>query len=109
MAAAVEKVGGVAEHDYQLRGQARLREPNWLRTLLGEDFSGDVDTVSLLFSNVTDGWLENLQGFDNLRALQLDGVITDAGLRRLKGVHSLRFLEMLNVQVADRGWNTSRN
>lgn len=80
----IKKMVGLAQCD----SQVARREPEWLRSLLGEDFFSEVEKV-LLFQprKVTSDFVEGIGGMTALNTLTLGRTdITDAGLKKLAGL-----------------------
>jgi Leucine-rich repeat (LRR) protein len=70
------------------------------RGLLG----GPVISVTLTHLEVTDDWLEHLEGLPNLRSLGIAYTqVADAGLVHLKGLTELEHLDLRATQVTDAG------
>jgi hypothetical protein len=102
---------------YQIRN-AKLPEPVWLRTLLGDDYFrllGDDFFRTVIFvefngSNVTDTDLKHLEDLPQIRSLGLSKTqITDAALANLKGLTRLNWLRLQNTQITDAGLAHLRN
>ncbi len=108
--AAIRKSGGFVAYDYQFdaRGgdipHAIPPGPAWLRSLLGDDFFGNVHTVFLVGENTTDADVERLKEFKALRSLSLHGTqVTDAGLENLAGLTQLTELMLDGTRISDAG------
>ena len=93
------KLGGEVTYDWQINAMSRqlpnIRppEPAWLRSLLGDDFFGQVVDVNLEDSQVRDAGLEYLKGLDHLEGVWLNyAQSTDAGLEHIKGLNHLSYL-----------------
>jgi hypothetical protein len=107
---AIKKLGGAIAYDYQVDASghelqgAKPPGPAWIRSLLGEDFFGQVIHVAFDYSNVNDDELEHLKGLTRLRWISLSRThVTDAGLDHLKGLVQLQWLWLENTQVTDAG------
>ena len=60
--------------------------------------------VNLAKADLTDDWLEHLEGFTKLRSLNLAQTnVTDAGLEHLKGLTQLQSLDLRETKVDDAG------
>ena len=106
---AILEAGGTVLYEYQFDesgkfvAQAEPPTPAWLRSLLGDDLFRDVAYVSP-GRDSGDAELEQLKGLTSLRRLNLDGgEVTDAGLEHLKGLTSLEELDLSHTQVTDAG------
>ena len=78
--------------------------PAWLRSLLGDDFFGNVHTVFLRGEYITDADVERLKEFKALRSLSLHGAqVTDAGLESLAGLTQLTELMLDGTRISDAG------
>jgi hypothetical protein len=76
--------------------------PEWLRTLLGNNFFSDV--VGIEFHDVTDNQLEYLDALPQVQGVTLTGNdITDAGLRHFRGLTQLRSLFLEKTKITDAG------
>lgn len=72
--------------------------------LMEKDDDGNVVSLSLNFSRITDAGMENLKGLTSLTSLKLDYTkITDAGLVHLKGLTKLQFLSLSGTKITDAG------
>ncbi len=90
---AIWKAGGVTHY-----------EVTWLGRLLGSDSLARVTFVGLAGESTTDADLVHLQGFRQLRGLQLQkSNITDAGMVNLQGLTQLESLRLDNTKVTDAG------
>ena len=105
--AALLKLGGSAENDYDEDGQGnRVQKPGppWLRAVLGDDFFRDIIGTELNETPATDADLEHLRGFAKIKWLHLDGTrITDAGLDCVSGLTQLEILSLVRTQITDAG------
>ena len=135
--AAVVKGGGVYEYDWRFDANghhlplAQPICPAWVRSLLGDDFFGEVvyaiylrnpeDQVTnldlsplsalthlqLLWLNapqVTDAELEHLRGLSQLKVLNLaTSTVSDSGLKQLVGLTQLEALNLDQSSVTDHG------
>jgi hypothetical protein len=79
--------------------------PEWLRSLVGDDFFQTVNSVDLNLTKVTDSDLENLDGLGQLKHVSLFGAdkITDAGLGHLERMSQLLKLNLAFTKVGDAG------
>jgi len=95
--AAIEKLHGTLFWD-------RPAVPRWLRSLLGDDFFDNVDSIFLFGPKTGNAWLENLDGLSRLKTLALDRTqITDADLGRLEGLSHLQELLLERTEITDIG------
>ncbi len=94
----IKKLGGSVAYDYQMdaarKGVLGGTQPSslkWLGSLLGDDLFINVVYVSLDSTLVTDAGLKHLKGLTQLQSLSLNSTpVTDAGLEYLKGLTQLR-------------------
>ncbi len=108
---AILKAGGGVSYDYQRDPSgtpmpfAKPPEPAWLRTFLGDDLFVNVTEVGLDASlEVTDAWLEHLQGLTHLQVLSLAQTkVSDTGLEHLKELRQLYWLNLSSTNVTDAG------
>jgi hypothetical protein len=119
----ITAVGGGVSYDWESTADGlpnespRPPEPQWLRTMLGDDFFSTVFVVGYKSDDafksddayrddttITDAGLAHLKGFTELRGLNLGGTnITDAGLEHLKGLTQLRWLLLGGTNITDAG------
>ena len=79
----------------QVAGKVTVDENSPDKTVIG---------VNLLKTDVTDAWLEHLQGLPQLQSLNLTQTqIGDAGLKRLQGLTQLQSLELRETNLSDAG------
>jgi Leucine-rich repeat (LRR) protein len=99
--AAIVRAGGGVSYDHQGRPWA----PDWLRKRLGDEFFQDVTAVQFIDKLVTDHDLAPLASFDRLEEFSISGApITDAGLKHLSKLTSLRILSLWDTPgVTDAG------
>jgi hypothetical protein len=136
---AIEKAGGRAGYDWEWKNVHSVRggkpwAPHWLVKAFGADYFGEVVVVLIsirdrpvdvfaeigklsrlqvlhVFDSIlTDADLDHLKGLESLRNLQLTwsgprfrARITDAGFGRLKGLINLEQLGLSGTQVTDAG------
>jgi hypothetical protein len=75
-----------------------------LRRLLGVDFFGDVEYVSIDSPLLTDAELANFAAFTGLERLHISFTnINDAGLSHLEGLTNLRYLRLDDTKVTAEG------
>ncbi len=110
--AAIEKLGGNIEYDYESGQTQEPPGPAWLRRLLENDFFASVVQVDLNGNLLTDTGLKHIRGLKQLRALDLGGssfaldpanASTDAGLESLEGLGRLEFLNLDHAPTTDAG------
>ncbi|HEV2968530.1 MAG TPA: hypothetical protein VGY55_00995 [Pirellulales bacterium] len=104
--AAIAKLGGVVEYDYQRSPPGKPFGPDWLRRLLGENFFNDVVFVDFqrVPIKVGDADLASVQELTTLKVLWLNGdKITDAGLDHVKGLIRLESLGLGGTMITDAG------
>jgi outer membrane protein assembly factor BamB len=112
--AEIKRLGGKATVEVQA--------PEWLRSLVGDDglavftrvveidlnerTDGHKEPIpKKLADRVTDDWLKQLAGQDQLRQLALSGTaVTSAGLVHLKDLKNLEVLNLCLTAVDDRGF-----
>ncbi len=123
-AAAVQRAGGTVAYDIDWRNEGfnpyarpwtpmrlldgKLWGTKWLIDHLGIDYFGSVVTVDLIPrrandpARANDATLELVGQLSRLDSLRLTGTaVTDAGLVHLKGLTSLRDLQLGNTQITD--------
>ncbi len=106
---AIEMMGGYVVYYYQfdangffLPWPAEPPGPAWLQNLLGVDFLSYVR--DLRYEQATNAELKNLKGMTSLRHLGLAGTqVTDAGLVHLEELTSLQFISLRSTQASDAG------
>ncbi len=136
MVSEVERLGGRVDDDLvyfsaMQRRRCEPREPQWIRTILGDEFFRDVwsillegpgfndeqlrnisdmavvESVSylcLVRTRVTDAGLVGLQQWTALYGLLIqDTAITEAGLENLKTLRKLDHVILTRTQVTDEG------
>jgi hypothetical protein len=102
--AAIVKLRGSVLYDYQNVYGGKPRGPEWLRSVLGDDFFSEVDHVILTGTNAGDTELEHLTALTRFRTLWLGGTkVTNAGLEHLEGLRELRQLGLHSTNVNDAG------
>jgi hypothetical protein len=116
--AAIEKLDGWVQYDYQLDSQGDYKPnatppgPAWLHSLLGDDFFRTVYSVGAWGFLVSgrqdrpfrDTDLEFVEGLTTLKVLVLFGTqVSDAGLANLKGLTRLEELYLDYTHVSDAG------
>jgi Leucine-rich repeat (LRR) protein len=109
---ALEKAGGnVAVVETEI-GWSQLSAPAWLRSLLGDEFFGDVYAVNLGNGQVTDASqgnlmdaaLANLKRLNQLEELNLRGTqVSDRGIENLRELTQLQYLWLTQTNVTDGG------
>lgn len=113
MVAAIYELGGSVCHDWQCNAEGyqwaaierqRPPVPEWLRNLLGDDFFGNICSIHLGGTQVTDATLEPFTRIIQLRYLTLENTqVTDITLERIKGLNQLKHLTLRNAKVTDDG------
>lgn len=84
---AIKKLGGRVSYDHNdpFESQTTPPGPEWLRSLLGEEFFTTEVVVSFTSGFVTDADLVHLEGLTQLKELYLSGQqVSDAGLKHLR-------------------------
>ena len=100
---AITKLGGRVNYEPASGGLSRTVVV-WLGRLWGEALGGDVVSVDLADTQVTDVGLAYLRGLRQLRWLSLKHTsIADGGLRHLQGLMRLDHLDLRNTHVTDVG------
>ena len=117
---AIVKLGGNVYYDYDYDHGPALSShtiptknppgPDWLRSLLGENFFSEVDRVSINGAvgneNMTDAGLIHLRSLPRLRYLMLavnNLKVTDAGLESIRELTQLQRLRLALPNVTDSG------
>jgi hypothetical protein len=116
---AITKLGGNVEYDYDYDDGGALGwhtiptknppGPDWLRSLLGENFFSEVDRVSItgaVGKNMTDAGLIHLRSLPRLRYFMLavnNLKVTDAGLESIRDLTQLQDLMLVLPNVTDAG------
>jgi hypothetical protein len=101
---AIVKLRGLVLYDFQMVKGGAPPGPDWLRSLLGENFFSDVTMAGMYGTNLTDTDMANVEAWPRLRDLNLVATrITDAGLVHLKGLTELRSLSLAVTNVSDAG------
>ena len=102
-AASLEKLGGSVER-WSPDHWGTPSGPQWLCSVLGDNFFDGVWCASFPHTQVTDAGLEHLKGLSHLNTLNLDRTrVSDAGLKHLKGWSQLQCLSLVGTQVTDAG------
>ena len=109
--AAIEKLGGTVDYDYQFdsRGDylqgAVLPGPAFFRALLGDDSFRSVHSVHLTGMPVSDADVWQLtRRFPRLKQLEIDDTqVSDAGLEPLSRFRELEDLRLSGTRVTDAG------
>lgn len=71
---------------------------------ISEDEAGDIVSIDLAETGVTDVDLQQVAVFSRVRELNLRGtVVSDAGLEALRGLAEIEFLGLTGTQVTDAG------
>ena len=105
----IQKVGGSVFYDWEQHATLPNAQPpgpgpGWLRTLLGEDFFGEVETVWYNGPDVTNVDLARLECLTQLLCLYLFNTqVTDAGLENVKGLTQVQELFLNDTQITDAG------
>ena len=82
---------------------AHLPEPEWLLNLLGEDFF-DTVVIAELTTDATDATLGTVRGLTSLKELDLSGTqVTDAGLEQLRDLTELQHLSLWETKIGNTG------
>jgi Leucine rich repeat len=78
--------------------------PAWLRKLLGDDFFGSVDGISISQTAAQDASLVHLKYFPELHSVDLSETnITDLGLANLESLTQLEVLFLAGTKITDAG------
>jgi hypothetical protein len=103
--AAIEKAGGEVEYAWGWAPMGRIPPPEWLMSLIGDDYFGHAIDVRLSPSSTpADSTIVQIGRLTQLQRLWLDSTaVGDAGLVHLKGLTSLEFLGLSAAQVTDAG------
>ncbi len=104
----VRAVGSAYDHEFDASGNylpnARPPAPVWLQSLLGDDFFGQVASLTFWGPQLTNADLEHLKTLNTLRLLYLYPTdATDAGLEHLKVLDQLQYLHIEAAQITDAG------
>lgn len=95
----IERLGGTADCVHV--------GPQWLRDRVGDErmrLFDKVVNVRLSETQATDATLRKINGLTSLRWLDLDGTqVTDSGLAHLRGIRNLKWLWLQNTRVTDAG------
>ena len=131
---ALVKLGAWVQFDYGCdangddQGAPDIPGPEWLRSIVGDDYFRTVRTVLVLpkiktadavpfvreftqleslqsfHTDLTDSGLEQLQNLRHLKELKINGTdVTDAGLEYLKGMAELKYVNVHWTSVTDKG------
>jgi Leucine-rich repeat (LRR) protein len=101
----ITKAGGEVLYDYQTVTGARPPGPEWLRTLLGENFFSEVAAVGLNQSHDPGEGLANVREMAHLQWLVVGGKgVTDARLVNIKPLIKLKYLDLSTAKVTDVGF-----
>ncbi len=101
---AIEKVGGYVEYEADGQRKALIHAPEWLQTIVGQDYFKAIIGVRLRNTKIGDAGLEHLKGLTSLKLLYLHGTkVSDTGLEHLKGLTSLEDLELSGTEIGDAG------
>ncbi len=111
--ASIVQLGGNVFYDYQRENpvyynvhnpKALPLTPQWLRSILDDDYFHDVVYVCLRDTKATDDDLEMLKKLPRLENLDLiDTAVTGAGLAHLKRHNDMKSLGLCNTHVDDAG------
>ena len=89
-----------------VEGERHITLTGWDRkdyALLGSKH--DVVVLQMANPDVTDQTLENLKGMSTLKELDLDNTqVTDAGLKVLKDLPALKVLRLKNTKISNQGF-----
>jgi hypothetical protein len=104
----VRAMGSAYDYEFDASGNylpnARPPAPVWLQSLLGDDFFGQVESLTFWGPQLTNADLEHLGALNKLRLLYLFSTdATDAGLEHLKVLDQLQYLHIEAAQVTDAG------
>ena len=104
----IHLLGGRVFYDWELRFSDIVRPQDvrkrWLMNLPGADIFAEVAMVDLNHTSVTDADLKQLCGVTSLKCLWLCNTqITDAGLEHLKGLDNLVIVQLHSTQVTPEG------
>ena len=96
---AIENLGGTVKYDWTVPVRSAK-----MRQALGDESFGNVNSVQLNGTQVTDFSLANLTDLNRIKVLYLnDTQVTDAGLKHLAGLKGLTHLDLDKTQVTDAG------
>ena len=104
----VRAVGSAYDYEFDASGNylpnARPPAPVWLQSLLGDDFFGQVASLTFWGPQLTNADLEHLKTLNTLRLIYLYTTdATDAGLEHLKVLDQLQYLHIEAAQITDAG------
>ena len=98
---AVVRLGGTVYTYYVPRRRAR-----WTEAILGDDSWGHIDLVDFRYREVTNADIRHLEAFAELIELRLDNaLVTDTGLKRLRGLKHLRYLTISDTFITESACN----
>jgi len=100
---AMRSIGGQVRYDFETSpGNVPPYWPTWLVNALGVDYVATVSAVDI--SDATDADLRHLKELTSLREVHIHGwSVTDAGLENLKGLTKLQTLSIGGLQITDAG------
>lgn len=103
--AAIEALGGFVEYASDFGSDETEAFPEiLLRRWLPRDYWDEVQEVALVYTDVADTGLTDLQGLTSMRYLDLKGTpVTDAGLVHLHDLTTLQVLCLSDTQITDSG------
>jgi hypothetical protein len=108
---AIVKLDAYVLYDYEMDSSGRYRvegqnpaTPEWLRTILGDDFFMNVAFVEFANPKATDDDVIHLKVLGTLPYLNLEQTqTTDAGLEQLGGLAQLKELNLTGTRITDEG------
>lgn len=106
---AIGSMGGQVIYDSPFRRRLHnkpvgLAAPEWLRSLLGQDFFDDIVEVDFNYGHVTDDGLVHVRGLHRLRWISLfNSQVTDKSLVHLYGLTDLETVVLRGTSVSKDG------
>lgn len=105
--AAIQKIDGLVFYDSPLQRKfnrpSEILSPEWLRKILGQDFSDDVQEVNFNYSYsplVTDAVLANVEKFDKIKWIYLPNAqVTEKMLVHFYGLKNLETIFLKHASV----------
>ncbi|HJT30451.1 MAG TPA: hypothetical protein VJ783_00185 [Pirellulales bacterium] len=110
IAADIRRLGGQVYYDWQLddedreTGRTEPPGPVWLRRWIGDDYFQTAVTAYLMYVPCRDGDFPAIENMPALQTVSLEGTeIGDATLPRLARLRRLRFLNLSETKITDKG------